>query len=179
MCPLYHRLACVMILTCVMVLTHVLVLICVNPCFSVSPCLHKFSVSLFYVLNSRSFLSFTLLWSVHPEKNVVDPRHWPQTGCLCSIGLYFNPPHLLLKRMYILHKILIQCSTFSILAHVPLPACVEYIFPNLSEFAFKFEYGDGHDYFYIFTIRDTDHSCWNWVSKPEWVWRSNLFENSH
>ena len=40
------------------------------------------------------------------------------------------------------------------------------IFPNLSKFAFKFKYGDGHDYFHIFTIRDTDHSCWNWVSKP-------------
>ena len=106
------------------VLTHVLVSACV--------CIN--SVFLYFkFLNSRSFLSFTLLWSVHPEKNVVDPRRWPQTGCLCSIGLYFNPPHLLLKRMYILHKILIQCSTFSILAHVPPPAFVEYIFPNLSE----------------------------------------------
>ena len=39
------------------------------------------------------------------------------------------------------------------------------IFPNLS-FAFEFKYEDGHDYFHILTIRDTDHSCWNWVSKP-------------
>ena len=40
------------------------------------------------------------------------------------------------------------------------------IFPELSNFAFEFKYEDGHDYFHIFTIRDTDHSCWNWVSKP-------------
>ena len=45
-------------------------------------------------------------------------------------------------------------------------ADMQNIFPELSKFAFEFKYEDGHDYFHIFTIRDTDHSCWNWVSKP-------------
>ena len=48
-------------------------------------------------------------------------------------------------------------------------AHMQNIFPNLSKFAFEFKNVDGHDYFHIFTTRDTDHSCWNWVSKPEWV----------
>ena len=101
---------------------------CFDLCYGIQWFVLRLLKSVFQ--NSRQALSFFYFAPECPLsiQRKMWSRLWPQTGCLCSIGLYFTPTPTPLLKVYPSYFLF---SIYSIC--VPLPAFVVYIFSSLSE----------------------------------------------